>query len=230
MILFIRNEIVTQKIEFPAPIVEEQALQKICKAIHVDHQKHFQYLAKLLKFKTTDQLANNLSFLFRASEHNFSCHKFHEFCDGKGPTITIVRSTSKHLFGGYASISWNSNGGGSSAPGSFLFSLDKQTMHTIYRNEKRAILGNSNDGPVFGGGNGNDLVLSDQRYPKNPNWSHLGATYSLPEGVSIESTEARSYLAGDLNFGIEEYEVFGIEMNKDTVALLEKEEENKELI
>lgn len=208
--IFIRSEFIQQKLKLLNPIIEQQFLKQVSKTIREEHEKHFQYLAKLLKFKTTDQLANHLRLFFCASEHNFSAKKFHELCDGKGPTITIIRSTSKHLFGGYASISWNSNNSCSSAPGSFLFSIDKQTMHTIYRNEDKAIGGFETSGLAFGG---SDLTLSDERYPKTPHWSDLGATYSLPEGISFQSTQARSYLAGAYEFGIEEYEVFGVEMN-----------------
>lgn len=138
-----------QKLQLLAPIIEIEHLKQICKTIHEDHQKHFQYLAILLKFKTIDQLVNNLHLLFRASENNFSCSKFHELCDGKGPTITIVRSNFKKLFGGYASRSWSSVGGISLAPGSFLFSLDKQTTHSIYRNEHGAIGKFKDSGPKF---------------------------------------------------------------------------------
>ena len=34
---------------------------------------------------------------------------FHGQCDGKGPTVTIVR-VGPHIFGGYADKPWNSNG------------------------------------------------------------------------------------------------------------------------
>ena len=211
--IFIRNEITQYKLLLLAPIIEQEVLkQDICKTIHENHKKHFKYLTKLLNFETIDQLFYNLRLFFRASEHNFSPNKFHELCDGKGPTITIIRSTSKNLFGGYASISWNLDQY-SSAPGSFIFSLDKQTKHTIYRNVDKAIGGWKTCGPMFGGGEGCDLALSDERYPKAPNWGGLGGSYSLPEGISFNSEEGNSYFAGAYTFGVEEYEVFGVKMN-----------------
>lgn len=54
------------------------------------------------------------------------------------------------------------------------------------------------------------MILSDQRYPEAPNWSDLGATFSLPKDVFFHSNAARSYLAGTYEFGVEEYEVFGV--------------------
>lgn len=43
---------------------------------------------------------------YTASKHAFSAPKFHERCDNRGPTLTIVRVGS-HIFGGYTDISWN---------------------------------------------------------------------------------------------------------------------------
>lgn len=44
--------------------------------------------------------------IFRASKHNFLSVSFHNKCDHKGPTITIVKSEGGMLFGGYTSVSW----------------------------------------------------------------------------------------------------------------------------
>ena len=195
---------------------EKDALSRLTstiKTIHENQEKHFYYLAELLNFITLNELATNFRLLFRASEHEKNlAEKFHELCDGKGPTITIVRSENKKLFGGYASISWNSDGE-SSAPGSFLFSLDQQTKHTIVKNENCALRGNKEYGPSFGG---SDLALSYAGYLEDstrPNWSDLGFTYSLPDGCLFQSDAAQSYLAGSYRFIAEEYEVFVVIMN-----------------
>lgn len=177
------------------------------KTIHEDHKKHFQYLAELLNFNALDQLATKLHLIYRASEHNFSFSKFHKLADWKGATITLYRSRSKKLFGAYASIPWHSNGN-SPAPGSFLFSLSHQTKHVIYQNSDKAMHGDSEHGPSFG--EGYDLIL-DYTSGSEPHYSNLGGTYTLPDDVSYESDEAQSYLAGSKYFGLEEYEVFGLE-------------------
>ena len=44
--------------------------------------------------------------LFRASDHNYSGKKFHDLCDDKGSTITIIKSNWGNIFGGYTSKSW----------------------------------------------------------------------------------------------------------------------------
>ena len=42
---------------------------------------------------------------WRASVDGWASSTFHSRCDGKGPTVTIIR-VGKYIFGGYTSISW----------------------------------------------------------------------------------------------------------------------------
>ena len=49
--------------------------------------------------------------LYRGSEDGFSAKIFHNKCDGKGPTLTIVQSTKRNIFGGFCSILWDSVSG-----------------------------------------------------------------------------------------------------------------------
>merc|ERR1712129_261894 len=64
---------------------------------------------QLLKWIGNDK-AYKFELLYRGSRDGFSGQQFHAKCDGKGATITIVKSDNKdHIFGGYTSKSWNSN-------------------------------------------------------------------------------------------------------------------------
>ena len=42
---------------------------------------------------------------WHASVDGRAARTFHSRCDGKGPTVTIIR-VGKYIFGGYTSISW----------------------------------------------------------------------------------------------------------------------------
>ena len=42
---------------------------------------------------------------WHASVDGWAASTFHSRCDGKGPTVTIIR-VGKYIFGGYTSISW----------------------------------------------------------------------------------------------------------------------------
>ena len=178
------------------------------KTIDKDHEKHSNYIMTLFNLYFLDQLIAKLHLLYRGSEHNFDGSKFYQLCDGKGKTLVLVRSTTKKLFGGYATTAWHSNKY-SSAPGSFLFSLDQQTKHTIIKgNEVNAIYGDPSSSPIFGGGNYGDLFLSKNCHSNKESRTDLGKTYSLPNYISFDTNESQSYLAGSYNFQVEEYEVF----------------------
>ena len=42
---------------------------------------------------------------WRASVDGWASRTFHSRCDGKGPTVTIIR-VGRYIFGGYTSLSW----------------------------------------------------------------------------------------------------------------------------
>ena len=98
--------------------------------------------------------------LFRAADHNYSCKKFHEYCDDKGGTITIIKSNFGNIFGGYTSKSWTSKGGYTKDEKAFLFLIksdDKaiQSKCPLLLELKKeyvnyAICSDSTFGPTFG--------------------------------------------------------------------------------
>ena len=47
----------------------------------------------------------NWRLCYKASQEGCNANEFHSRCDGKGPTVTIVR-VQDYIFGGYTDISW----------------------------------------------------------------------------------------------------------------------------
>ena len=45
--------------------------------------------------------------LYRASEHEYTAKSFHEYCDDKGPTLIVIKSSGGWIFGGYTTQSWS---------------------------------------------------------------------------------------------------------------------------
>ena len=115
-------------------------------------------LYKLISTKLSNIHRFNL--LFRASDHEYSAAKFHEYCDNKGPTITIIQSNWGNIFGGYTSKSWKSDNSMIRDENAFLFliksddiSLESKCPLLLELQEfyvQWAIEGHSADGPVFG--------------------------------------------------------------------------------
>ena len=62
------------------------------------------YLAPVLKSSSTSRWQR----CWHAAVDGWDVRtKFHGQCDGKGPTVTLVR-VGKYVFGGYADVSWHS--------------------------------------------------------------------------------------------------------------------------
>ncbi|RIA95152.1 hypothetical protein C1645_758328 [Glomus cerebriforme] len=110
-----------------------------------------------------DNISNqNIPFEFqllvRGSRDGFGFKVFHELCDLKGPTITILRvHSSGELLGGYNPLNWDSSKKTFSKTNkSFIFSLgDKNLQNAIFSKIKdpdEAIYQNRGLGPSFGGG------------------------------------------------------------------------------
>ena len=45
--------------------------------------------------------------LYRASEHGYTAKSFHEYCNDKGPTLIVIKSSGGWIFGGYTTQSWS---------------------------------------------------------------------------------------------------------------------------
>ena len=48
--------------------------------------------------------------IYRASEHGYTAESFHQYCDDKGPTLVLIKSSEGWIFGGYTTQSWSGNG------------------------------------------------------------------------------------------------------------------------
>ena len=101
--------------------------------------------------------------LYRGSRDGMTAADFHRLCDGKGATVTLIRSTNGFTFGGYTSKSWASHAGGSyvADASAFLFTVVNPYSHrpTRYPTSDvfHAVYHFQNIGPRFG--RGADLLL-----------------------------------------------------------------------
>ena len=117
-----------------------------------------------------------LSLLYRASRDGHNAAAFHARCDGKGPTLTALRSANGCVFGGFAAVGWASADSYVKAPGSWLFSLvgvrgsRPLRMDLVDANHANAMCHCSGNGPLFG--SGHDLCVC---------WS--GGHWSRPTGT-----------------------------------------------
>ena len=88
--------------------------------------------------------------LFSGSTDGWSPSKFHELCDGRGPTITIFKSKAERVFGGFTQENWDSKSKWIKDERAFIYSIDKNQIYSVFDAQK-AIYCYSDWGPSFGG-------------------------------------------------------------------------------
>ena len=156
-------------------------------------------------------MSGDLELLYRGSRDGWKGSDFHEKCDDKGATITVIRSSDGFIFGGFADKSWKSSGGWCKSDKAFLFSLKSPSdevgptkMSIKHKKCSKAMLHSSSNGPIFG--NSYDLcIASDANNNSNScSYSILGYTYELPPG------QTNTFLVGSDYFKVSEIEVFQI--------------------
>lgn len=70
-----------------------------------------------------------VTLLYRGTRDTFKAARFHELCDNKGATISIIRSKCGKVFGGYTSAPWTSVRGYKKDEKSFLFSMTNKIKY-----------------------------------------------------------------------------------------------------
>ena len=168
-------------------------------------------LEELLKKKELN--VRKWSLLYRGSRDGFRGSDFHSRCDNKPCTLTILKSTSDNIFGGFTSSQWKSIGTGEYGydKNAFIFSLvNKENSPLLFEhssNDKNSIGSFEPFGPIFGAGN--DICIYDCSNTNTDSFSFLGKTYSHPE-YPYGSDRAKSILAGTHHFKVQEIEVFQV--------------------
>jgi hypothetical protein len=151
---------------------------------------------------------SDINLLYRASRDGFTASAFHSRCDGKANTVTIIKTNSNYVFGGYTTAKWATNKNNYipdsfrfiswiSDSSAFLFSLRRNGTSNnhklpIFRAE-HAIYGGS--GYVFGFGYDIRILdRSDIQVGSNTNFGH---SYLCPPGYSYGTENTKCFLAGN---------------------------------
>jgi len=176
-------------------------------------QNYLTWLDKWLKPVTRQSSYWNRC--YQATVNGWSSSTFHSNCDGKGPSVTIIR-VGKYIFGGYTSLSWTSSSCSYHYDSAaFIFSLvNKPGWQPVqlnqtgnYSYQRRYSICSCNDrGPTFGGGH--DIYITNNAASRTYSYSNLGHDYGPPPGNSYGSSFSQSFLAGSYQFRPDEVEVF----------------------
>ena len=69
-----------------------------------------EYRHQLHRWLQEKEMIDYPSLLYSAEDDGWTAAKFHELCDGKGPTLVLIESEHGCIFGGSTSCSWAGNG------------------------------------------------------------------------------------------------------------------------
>ncbi|KAJ5069252.1 pep-cterm sorting domain-containing protein [Anaeramoeba ignava] len=177
-----------------------------------------EYVKKLQEWINDNDFFSKMKKGFSAKRVGFDCKKWHKAVDGKGKTLVIIKTKQNFIFGGFTQVGFKySNGEWINDSNAFIFSLrnDKgdriPAKFTIKKGQEgNAIYSNLSYGPNFGNGSGNghDFYLTSNLQPGN---SNIGGSYNLPNGITYNTDEAKSYLAGSYNsWVVDELETYFI--------------------
>ncbi|EGG19866.1 hypothetical protein DFA_06969 [Cavenderia fasciculata] len=124
--------------------------------------------------------------LYSGSRDGFESKTFHNKCDGKGPTLSIIMNDDGDVFGGFKKENWTGNSI-KTGPSSFLFSIvsQNQTKPSMFspkdmkETSEFTILPLDNVGIIFGDdGWGIDLYIADKSNTNKDSFIDLGKTFN----------------------------------------------------
>ena len=116
--------------------------------------------------------------LYRGTEHGFSVPKFHELCDNKQHTLTVIRTEYKKTIFAYSVMAWNASNNTSATDASnktCIIWLHPRAK-LVQSNGNNAIYCHTGNGPRFGT-SANDLQITGDTITTNFPVSYNNGTY-----------------------------------------------------
>ena len=128
----------------------------------INENENFAFIEKKLNPDNKNIVFN---LIYKCNENNDSSNIFHEKCDGKQDVILFVETTEGIKFGGYSSLSFNSNSKFTKDNKAFIFSLDKEKIYNV-RKDRDAIYCYNGYGPCFCGTNKFNIFIGGSHFLK----------------------------------------------------------------
>ena len=164
----------------------------------IDKQKSISYW---IKEKTNKE---NIKFelIFKMSENGSKGEDFHKYCDNKGPTLTLIKTTKNRIFGGFSPLSWKSQGGNQydKSNQTFIFSLNLLKKYEMISNNIKSVIFSRN-GPIFGD---SDININ-QNMKKGLTYANGSCNF-----LSDNNLELTGGKGNEENFETEELEVYRV--------------------
>lgn len=146
-------------------------------------------------------MSTNGQLIYRATRDGFTREAFHDKCDNKANTISIIKNNLNYVFGGYTSSVWNTSDTYVSDANAFIFSLRRNgesknekfsikiPEYAIFRYAKHCIR--------FGGGA--DIFICNNSNTAIGSYTNFGHSYELPKVIPNVNEKTIIYLTGNIN-------------------------------
>ena len=92
----------------------------------------------------------SLSLIYRASVHGDDAEDYHNNCNGRTNTLTLIKAQSGNIFGGYRATPIGSDDKWVTDPHAFIFSVDQTEKYKVKPGGKFACNNFKAYGPTFG--------------------------------------------------------------------------------
>ena len=145
-----------------------------------------------------------LKLIFKMTEHGTNGKSFHNYCDNKGPTLTLIKTNKNKIFGGFTPLNWENDGKTKfdKSNQTFIFSLNLNKKFDMISTNKRAIQGFEIDyGPNFGD---YDFGLATN-LKEGQTYANSSCNY-----LSNKKLELTGNIGNNENFQTEEVEVYQV--------------------
>ena len=137
--------------------------------------------------------------LYRASEHGDKAKIFHQKCDKHKMTLVLVETTKGRRFGGFTTKTWDGNCVKKVDNNAFVFSIDKNKIYDVQKNEF-AVGGYPKFGPVFFGC---QIRIYDEFFTKGGTTCYKQLNYKTKVDYELNG--------GEQKYIVKEIEVYDVE-------------------
>ena len=170
------------------------------KIINNDRDKK-ETIINWIKQKTNKNIIN-LEKIFVMSINGSASKDFHKYCDNKGPTLTIVKTTKNKIFGGFTPLNWDNSGSKIDIDNqTFIFSLNLMKKYDMINIKKQAIYCRTGYGPYFGG---KDFSI-EYNMKTAEAYANAGTNF-----LSNNNLELIGGKGNNISFDIEDFEIFKV--------------------
>ena len=137
------------------------------------------------------------------SENGSKSEDFHKYCDNKGPTLILIKTTKNKIFGGFTPLNWSQKNDYEIGMNNqtFIFSLNLKKKYNMIQKDGYAIYCSKARGPEFG----NCDFRLNENMKKGKTYANESTNFL--SGNNLELTGGKGECE---EFEINEFEIFKV--------------------